>query len=590
MKIAAALWMAVAMSTAAVAQESGPPRFRLGDDLAWAAPQYDDSQWALLPERESIRFADLKDNVAWTRWRVTVPADPPMMFRATCSVDCRAWIDGHPTGGGGDTQVVFPAPAGKSVVVAVRSWLPPGAAVYNRNSALIELRPSAEIAARPGGLVLSNDLLPQKVTSLVQAVILVYLLLQAFTAGSSREVRIRAALMAAFLLCAVISFATRDPRVQWTSSMGTIPTILAILALAGGGLPRLWIYVFVPCFLAIRLPYLIGMFADQATSRAGLAAQLHAASLPLGMILAVWLSWRAHRQGATGWVMAGSWVAILAFFLNATRPAGFPEGIPAGDLLFRWNNFGSVAFGLAIAVDVVHQNRNEQAAAVRLKGEMDSGRQAQLDLVSASSQDTPGYRIEVEYQPAAEVGGDFYVILPRSDGGTLVVVGDVSGKGLKAAMLTSFVIGVIRTRRDLAPGAILAAANDAMEEGAKGFITACAAVLGNNGSIAYANAGHLPPLLDEQELEAPAALPLGLAKGIEYPEALWTLEPGMQLTLLTDGVVEAAALPSGELFGFERTRRISRQSPREIAEAARAWGQNDDITVITIQCRKEGIG
>lgn len=563
-----------------------PPRFRMGDDPAWASRDFDDSRWDPLPARESIRFADLKDNVAWTRWRVTVPVDPPMMFRATCSMDCRAWIDGQRVdqrpASERTTQLVWPAPPGKSVTIAIRSWLPPGAAVYNRNSALIELVPSTSIAANPGGLVISDDLLPQKVTALIQAAILVYLLLQAFTAGSSRQVRIRAALMAAFLLCAVISFATRNPRVQWTSSMGTIPTILAILALAGGGLPRSWIYGFVPCFLAIRLPYLIGMFADQAPSWAGLAAQLHAASLPLGMVLALWLSWRASRQGATGWVLAGSWVAILAFFLNATRPAGFPEGVPFGDLLFRWNNFGSVAFGLAIAVDVVRQNRSEQSAAVRLRSEMDSGRQAQLDLVSSAAQDTPGYRIEVEYQPAAEVGGDFYLVLPRRDGSTLVVVGDVSGKGLKAAMLTSFVIGVIRARRDLSPGEILSAVNDALDEGAKGFITACAALLGEDGTFTYANAGHLPPWLDAQELEAPAALPLGLAKGVEYPEVLWTLAPGMQLTLMTDGVVEAAQ-PGGDLFGFERTRRVSRQSPKEIADAAREWGQNDDITVVTVR-------
>lgn len=573
-------------ATAFGQQQDGPPRFRMGDDPAWAAPVFDHSHWDPLPIRETVRFANLKDNVAWTRWRVTVPTDPPMMFRATCSVDCRAWVDGaavdnrlpeEPT-----TQLVWPALAGKSVTVAIRSWLPPGAAVYNRNSALIELVPSATIATRPGGLVISNDLLPQKVTSLIQAAILVYLLLQAFTAGSSREVRIRAALMAAFLFCAVISFGTRNPRVQWTSSMGTIPTILAILALAGGSLPRTWIYAFVPCFLAIRLPYLIGMFADQAPSWAGIAAQLHAASLPLGMILALWLSWRASRQGATGWVLAGSWIAILAFFLNATRPAWFPEGIPVGELLFRWNNFGSVAFGLAIAVDVVRQNRSEQSAAVRLRSEMDSGRQAQLDLVSASRQDTPGYEIAVEYQPAAEVGGDFYLVVPRSDGSTLVVVGDVSGKGLKAAMLTSFAIGVIRSHRDLSAGRVLTALNESLDGGAKGFITACAAVLNSNGAIEYANAGHLPPWLDGLEMQVPDALPLGLAKGIEYAEVQWRLEPGMQLTLMTDGVVEAASA-SGELFGFEQTSRISRKSPREIADVARAWGQNDDITVVTMR-------
>lgn len=582
LQFAAATFLIVA---AAQAQAILDAKIARGDDPRWADPQFDDSNWTPLTSEQPVRFADLKDNVVWTRARVTVPSDRPMLFRATCAMDCRLWIDGkavNDPGGKRTIQVIAPAPPGATVTVAVRSWLPPGAAVYNRSSGVIELLPAAGIGANPGGWLIAWDLLPQKITALVQAAILFYLLLQAFTGKSSREVHIRAGLMAAFLLCAVVSFGTRDPRIQWTSSMGTLPTILAILALAGGSLPRSWIYAFIPCFLAIRLPYLIGMFSERAHSWTGFTAQLHAASLPLAMIVAVWLSWRASRRGATGWVMVCSWIAILAFFVNATRPSWLPVGFRAGDLLFLWNNFGSVTFGLAIAVDVVRQSRREQAAAVRLKGEMDSGRQVQLDLVSASSPETPGYQIGVEYHPAAEVGGDFYLVLPRRDGATLVVVGDVSGKGLKAAMLASFVIGVIRTHRDDSARAILAAVNEALDGDTKGFITACVAVLDREGRMEYASAGHLPPWLSGREMQVPDALPLGLVKGIDFTEAAWRLEPGVQLTLLTDGVVEAANA-KGELFGFDRTAAVSTSPAAQIAHTARAWGQNDDITVVTVR-------
>jgi len=83
-------------------------------------------------------------------------------------------------------------------------------------------------------------------------------------------------------------------------------------------------------------------------------------------------------------------------------------------------------------------------------------------------------------------------------------------------------------------------------------------------------------------LEVPAGLPLGITPDAEYVETTHVLTG--QLTLVSDGVVEAANA-SGELFGFDRTREISVKPAKEIAEAARAWGQNDDITVVTLRAR-----
>jgi len=77
-------------------------------------------------------------------------------------------------------------------------------------------------------------------------------------------------------------------------------------------------------------------------------------------------------------------------------------------------------------------------------------------------------------------------------------------------------------------------------------------------------------------------LPLGVSKQAEYCETQCVLPPGEQLTIVSDGVLEAAD-ENGELFGFDRTREISGKSAHQIAEAARAWGQNDDITVVTVR-------
>jgi serine phosphatase RsbU (regulator of sigma subunit) len=103
-----------------------------------------------------------------------------------------------------------------------------------------------------------------------------------------------------------------------------------------------------------------------------------------------------------------------------------------------------------------------------------------------------------------------------------------------------------------------------------------------DGWAVFANAGHLSPYRNGEELDCGASLPLGLTKDADYREARIRLFPGDKLTLLTDGVVEARN-SNGELFGFERTLAISGQSAQHIARTALAFGQDDDITVLTIR-------
>jgi serine phosphatase RsbU (regulator of sigma subunit) len=103
-----------------------------------------------------------------------------------------------------------------------------------------------------------------------------------------------------------------------------------------------------------------------------------------------------------------------------------------------------------------------------------------------------------------------------------------------------------------------------------------------DGAVTLANAGHLSPYRNGFEIEVDSGLPLGLAADVEYGETVIELEVGDRLTLLSDGVVEAMNAQH-ELFGFERTREISGQSASEIAGAAQAFGQEDDITVVTVE-------
>jgi hypothetical protein len=209
--------------------------------------------------------------------------------------------------------------------------------------------------------------------------------------------------------------------------------------------------------------------------------------------------------------------------------------------------------------------------------------QIQQRLVPARLPEVPGYALEAAYFPAQEVGGDFYQVLEQPDGARLVVLGDVSGKGLKAAMTSTLALGALRTlaSEQIGPAAMLTRLNQQMVESSEGgFITCVCVRLGEGGAVTVANAGHLAPYRNGEELHLEADLPLGIMAGCAYADQALQLGEGDRLMLLSDGVVEARDA-QGALFGFERTRAISGESAEAIAAAALQYGQEDDITVVT---------
>ena len=215
----------------------------------------------------------------------------------------------------------------------------------------------------------------------------------------------------------------------------------------------------------------------------------------------------------------------------------------------------------------------------RMSGELASAAEVQSLLLTSLPAAGDLFRIEPVYLPASEVGGDFYQILERADGARVVLVGDVSGKGLKAAMLVSVCVGILRREESSSPGEILTALNRGLAgRTGGGFVTCCCARFDADGNVTIANAGHPSPYCDGREVAVEGGLPLGIVPGVEYAEFVTR---GEQFTFVSDGVVEAANA-AGELFGFDRTREMSGKSAAEIATAAKAWGQNDDITVVTV--------
>ena len=236
-----------------------------------------------------------------------------------------------------------------------------------------------------------------------------------------------------------------------------------------------------------------------------------------------------------------------------------------------------------LTVLLLRQLMADRREKMRLAGEMEAARIVQQLLLSSQSGQPAHYAVEVEYTPADEVGGDFYQVLPLENGDLLVAVGDVSGKGLKAAMVVAMMTGVLRNRRECGPAALLAEMNRTLAGSFdSGFVTCVIARFPVDGPVIMANAGHLSPYRDRGELVVESGLPLGIAADAEYGETSLPVAVGETITFVTDGIVEAAN-PQTELFGFERTCEISSRPALEIANAAKAWGQNDDITVVTVR-------
>ena len=239
----------------------------------------------------------------------------------------------------------------------------------------------------------------------------------------------------------------------------------------------------------------------------------------------------------------------------------------------------------------------------RIEQELRVARLIQHTLLPKSAPELEGHHIAVYYQPAREVGGDFYDFLDLEDGRLGLIVGDVSGKGVPAAIVMAITRTMLRAAYRLgspAPGEILEQVNNILypEIPPNMFVTCLAALLDSrSGRLHYANAGHDLPYLrhadgGSEELRA-TGMPLGLMPNMSYEEKEITLEPGESVLLYSDGLVEAHD-PQREMFGFPRMQGFVGAHPDAatlidslLGELERftgeEWEQEDDITLLTLK-------
>jgi serine phosphatase RsbU (regulator of sigma subunit)/CHASE1-domain containing sensor protein/anti-sigma regulatory factor (Ser/Thr protein kinase) len=260
--------------------------------------------------------------------------------------------------------------------------------------------------------------------------------------------------------------------------------------------------------------------------------------------------------------------------------------------------------------DLEVANKELESFYYSVEQELGTARSIQHALLPKDLPRLEGWKIAYHYQPAREVGGDFYDFLRLEDDRVGLVIGDVSGKGIAAALVmanTQSVLRAVARRGNIAPGLVLAEANEVLYAyiPAGTFVTCFYGVLDpDSGRVVYVNAGHDPPYLqrdgDAQELRA-RGMPLGLMPGMPYEEKESVLAAGDDLLFYSDGLVEAHD-PEGEMFGSPRLRKLimaqSAGSGEELvdfllAELTRFTGtdseQEDDITLVTLGRSKAGI-
>lgn len=249
---------------------------------------------------------------------------------------------------------------------------------------------------------------------------------------------------------------------------------------------------------------------------------------------------------------------------------------------------------------LVRQQQIEAAERERVAQELKVAALIQQTLLPQSLPELDGWEVATYYKPARAVGGDFYDFRHLPDGKLAIVIGDVTDKGVPAALVMATTRTLLRTATEqlASPGAVLERVNDLLHPDipARMFVTCLYAVLDTKtGHLLYANAGHDLPYRagpgGVEELRA-RGMPLGLLPGMGYEEKETTLSPGDTLLLYSDGLVEAHD-PARAMYGFPKLRDELADFPGgNLIDyllttlhnfVGPAWEQEDDVTLVTVR-------
>ena len=584
-----------------------------GDNLAWANPESSDAGWQ--PVNLDQQSPNQQNTWHWYRIRMILPAGHPplaLLLVAAHTGGLETYVNGRRIGDSGfqslwrigpglGTAIPLPDSAGPALV-AIRVHYPDAMPWYWKTKISAYIGSDTAVQERIGLLhsqAVLNSLPSVAINlALVLAGIVVLLLFRA--QPSSREYF----WLGLYLLLVGTSFGSYTLR-----NTGLLPAtvntfysdpIIFVFAVAQieftfafvhRKVDRFWRFyeiLLLACLICTVLFIAHILETSVYFLIESLAVISPAVALPFVLFF-----WYRRGNSEAGWLILPSLFPAAGVAITNIGPITDPFhlNLPAPAPIRLWglapvyvydlaDGIFLLAIGIVIFVRFTRVTRQQAHAAA----EFEAARAVQQVLVPVENPSIPGFRIDGLYLPAGEVGGDFYQVVPLHSGGVLVVVGDVSGKGMPAAMTVSLLVGTFRTlaKYTESPSEILSAMNQRMIARLHGGFTTCLVLrVDPDGTLTAANAGHIPPYMDGREQTLDYGLPLGLVEDTAYTETTLALRPGARLTLLTDGVVEAQS-SSGELLGFERTAALSIQPAEDIARAAKAFGQEDDITVLTL--------
>jgi len=623
----------IATTAQTVATVNGPWRFHSGDDARWADPAFDDSSWetytidpvhAWLTVPEVLEAAPLAGwqahghpgYVGYAWYRISID---PTSDRSALAILMPQYVDdsyqvyanGKQIGGFGQfgdhhfayysRPELFPVPAG-----VIPATGPLTIALRFRSSKFDALPSGSNINGGLRGLPLLG---PDPLLAVCYQAQIGQITNQIWAGGAFAALWGSVGLISLFLFL----FTRTRREYLWAGIVLTGVAIVMACDVAGRLTPIpiqiMFAYRYVGIWIGLSagpifVMYLLGV--HKLLWRSLNYILIGVLSTGIAIELSIYLGLAPLTTGWEGakallrFAALGNALLVLAIAIDGVRTLGSKAWLPLTPGLFgacglvlelAGGRFSAVVSGLMLLVPVAllivfllraaqQQRENEQYLL-----DMRQAQEVQQLLLPEKLPQIAGFAIDSVYLPAREVGGDFFQVLKAQTGSILIVFGDVAGKGLPAAMLVAMLVGAIRTRAKETddPRKILDALNDRLCGNTGGGFATCIAVhISSDGAVRLANAGHLEPYLNGKEIGLDGALPLGVAAGIEFVVASFALQPGDRLTFVSDGVVEATN-GQKELFGFDRLREISAEDTQQIADAAKQFGQEDDITVLTLQ-------
>jgi phosphoserine phosphatase RsbU/P len=624
----------VSASLHRIMEVDGPWRFQVGDDPRYADPGFDDSAWPTVSLSKPLtdQGFDTYTGYGWYRLRLQsqqlaqLYSDPgSLQIDLLVSGDGVAQFDVYAGGilcgrtkGMSDDPDMYESPpliahvtkpaADGTIVLAIRTWAGPRMTIGRGLLDKVELGAQGEIAER-----LSASIDRRWDEHLLAGIGVSFLFFCVAMLGATLYLaqRTHAEYLWLALLCLTVVFMGASESAfamallpysvfyvmsLWASRLFMAVTLEFILRFTGSEYRRVTRILQI-CVLV--LPVLALVHLQQIFEYLSVTAEIAFSAL---VTVLLFRAWRKGRPDA-GVMLVPFFLASTADSLDTVLDYAVRNHWIGERFAFHNFRIGPIEFPISIIsysvflasllavifYRFIHVSQDEQRSAA----EIEAARSVQAMLIPTKLPSNHNFMLESAYLPANGVGGDFFQVLPLKDDSMLIVVGDVSGKGLQAAMNASTLVGALRNELSHDPATVLNNLNHVLVGATPlpstgtsvktviSFATCVCARVYPDGTITIANAGHLSPYRDGREMELAADLPLGVIPDMHYQQATFQLNVGDRLIFLSDGVVEASNA-QGELFGFERTQQVSNESARYIAQTAKRFGQTDDITVVSM--------